>query len=275
MGSHPRGKPLGTIKVGTGREHADQRGLPEPSSHVLKQKPSEHLESALVPAIPRQSRQERRPRHGVLQHHSLEEGPRRFEVPSNAQRIEQGVAGGKVRAPHHIVEHLAGVASRVAAHPDVGADERAGDEAVGGETAAEALGVECRRGARGGGGLEEGGEGVAVGARAAGEHGREEAQRGRRGRGRGCGGGEAEVRVGEAVVGEGADGGGGGGAFGAREQRPGGEEERVQLQEAAREGEVLLEEALEDGRRPAWVAARIAPRCLAAGGRRRHSTCSP
>jgi hypothetical protein len=52
------------------------------------------------------------------------------------------------------------------------------------------------------------------------------------------------VRAGEAVVGE----GGGGGAVGGREQeRAGGEEERVQLQEAAREREVLPEEALEDG----------------------------
>jgi hypothetical protein len=47
----------------------------------------------------------------------------------------------------------------------------------------------------------------------------------------------------EAVVGK-----GGGGAVGGREQeRAGGEEERVQLQEVAPEREVLPEEALEGG----------------------------
>jgi len=125
----------------------------------------------------------------------------------------------------------------------VGAYERAGDESVGREAAAEALRVERPRGgrgARGGGGLEEGREGVAVGAPAAGEHGGEEAQRG----GRGGGGGDAEVRVREAVVRK-----GGGGASGVKveEQHAGGEEQRVHLEDAAREWEVLLEEALEDG----------------------------
>jgi hypothetical protein len=51
--------------------------------------------------------------------------------------------------------------------------------------------------------------------------------------------------VGEAVVGE----GGGGGTQGVGEQRAGGEGERVHLEEAAGEWEVLPEEALEDGER--------------------------
>ena len=83
------------------------------------------------------------------------------------------------------------------ARPAVGADERAGDEAVAREAAEEALRVQRPRGgggARGCGGLEEGGEGVAVGARAAGEQGGEEAQRGRRGGGGGGARGRGSCR---------------------------------------------------------------------------------
>ena len=53
--------PSAPSKVGTGREHTDQRGLLEPSSHVIEQKSPEHVESALAPATARQARHKNRP----------------------------------------------------------------------------------------------------------------------------------------------------------------------------------------------------------------------
>lgn len=92
-----------------------------------------------------------------------------------------------------------------------------------------------------GAGLEEGGEGVAVGADAAGEHGGEDPEGAPWRR---SGAAEAEVGVDEAVVGE----GGGGGRVGVREgERAGGEEEGVELEDAARGREVLLQEQVEAG----------------------------
>lgn len=63
----------------------------------------------------------------------------------------------------------------------------------------------------------------------------------------------------EAVVGEGGGGVGGG-------ERAGGEEEGMDLEEPARGGEVLLEEALEDGQ-----GVRGARPHMLAGGRRRRT----
>jgi hypothetical protein len=122
--------------------------------------------------------------------------------------------------------------------PSVGADERAGDEAVGrgGDTA---RGAPRRRRKRS--------RPIWAGKEACGGWGRAPrlsmAEKRRSGRKEVEGCGNAEVRVGEAVVGE-------RGARGVGEQRAGGEEKLVQLEEAAGEREVLPEEALEDGE---WV----------------------
>lgn len=131
-----------------------------------------------------------RPGNDIPHRHPLEHRDRSAQLAVLAKRIQKRVEGDDIRVTHFI-EHPTDAAQLPV--PAVEHDQTGGYDGVGGEAAGDDLGVK-RRGdgrVRGGGGVDEGREGVGVGGDSEAEHGVEEEE-----------GGGRRVLVGAATVGE-------------------------------------------------------------------------
>lgn len=182
-----------TFDICDARQNTHQRGF---VGHLIMIRRLHHLlkqtNRITKTALPLEPIDHARPSNDIPHRHPLEHRDRSAQLAVLAKRIQKRIEGDDIRVTHFI-EHPANAAQLPV--PAVEHDQTGGYDGVGGEAAGDDLGVKRSGNERvrggGGGGVDEGREGVGVGGDTEAEHGVEEEEEGGRG-----------VPVGAATVGE-------------------------------------------------------------------------